>query len=85
MDPMAALRLRQYLRVPLATADAAQQVNELLAAHGIVPAQQVQAPGTLAMLTHETEEWRAAGAVRALTQHSAVCHEPVRMRVEALA
>ena len=85
MDPLDALRLRQYLRVPLATADAAQQVHEVLAAHGIAPALQVQAPGTLAMLTHETEEWRVAGAVRALAKHSAVRHEPVRMRVEALA
>lgn len=85
MEPLDALRLRQYLRVPLAAHDNAQQVRALLATHGISPAREVETPDALALLTEETEEWRMAGAVQALARHPGVREAPVRLRVEALA
>ncbi|MBX3653529.1 MAG: homoserine dehydrogenase [Ramlibacter sp.] len=83
--PLEALRLPQYLRVPLADAGAARQVREVLAAHGITPVQQDESPQALALLTSETEEWRAAGAVQDLARQPGVAAPPTRLRVEALA
>lgn len=85
MEPLDALRLRQYLRVALDRPQAAQQVRDVLAAHGIGLAQQVQTPDALVLLTHETEEWRVTGAMRALSHNGTGRSEPVRLRVEALA
>lgn len=84
MAPMAALRLRHYLRVPLAQTGAAEQVHKSLTAHGVVVAQQVQTTDTLVLLTEVIDEWRVLAAVEALAQLAGLRGEPVRLRVEAL-
>ncbi|MBX3585970.1 MAG: homoserine dehydrogenase [Ramlibacter sp.] len=88
MEPLQALRLRQYLRVPLTQAGSADDALQVLAAHGIAPDRQTQTPEALALLTQETEEWRMAAAVSELARRpgaGGTGREPVRLRVEALA
>jgi len=83
--PMASLRLRQYLRIALDAPDAAHDVLDALAGHGLVAEQHVETEGELALITNPVEEQVAARVVRALAQLSAVRGEPVRLRVEDLA
>jgi homoserine dehydrogenase len=84
VQPMAALRLRHYLRLPLRAASAAGEVLQVLAQHGVHAAQQEQCEDDLVVLTHRTDEQRISQALRHVALLPPLRAEPVRLRVEAL-
>ena len=83
VEPIAALKLRQYLRVPLAQADAAPAVLQLLGEHGVKALHRFEGEQDLALITREVEETQAERAVRAIG--ALARGDVVRLRVEELA
>lgn len=84
VEPMAALRLRHYLRCPLRAGAAADEVLHALAQHGVHAAQHEHVQDCLLVLTHRVEEQRVGAAMRHIAVLPQLQAEPVRLRVEAL-
>lgn len=84
VEPVAALRLRQYLRLPLRAASGAGDLLQALAQHGVHVAQHEQCGDDLVVLTHRTDEQRIAAAMRHVALLPQLRAEPVRLRVETL-
>jgi len=84
VSPMASLRLRQYLRMSLASLASAPEVLRALAGHDIEVVRHTESGNELALLTHPVEERRVAAAMRAVAELSCVSGVPVRLRVEDL-
>jgi homoserine dehydrogenase len=83
--PMASLRLRHYLRIPLATSVCVQEIFTALAGHDIQVERHVDTGSEMALLTRPVEEGRMAAAASALAELPCVRGGPARLRVEDLA
>ena len=79
VEPIAAWRGRHYLRVPLATPAAAQDVLEVLGRHGVKALHRYEGEREMALITREVEETRVVEAVAEWGEGV------VRLRVEDLA
>jgi homoserine dehydrogenase len=78
VQPIAALRGRHYLRVPLAVPAAAQEMLDVLGRHGVKALHRFEGEREMALITREVEE---AQVVRAVGELGA---QVVRLRVEDL-
>ena len=83
--PMASLRLRHYLRVPLHAPAAAPEIVRELANHDIEVEKYAASASDAVLLTRPVEEGRMAAAVEAIAKLQSVRGAPVRLRVEELA
>jgi homoserine dehydrogenase len=85
VEPIGALALPHYVRVPLAGEGAAARVLAALSAGGVQAARHEQAGQDLIVLTHPAGESVAREALREVAALPGVCAPPVRLRVETLA
>jgi homoserine dehydrogenase len=81
---LAGVRMRNYLRVPLADSNAGERVLDTLARHGVEAARGFQSYDMLVVLTREVAESHMAAAMQEVAGLRGVCARPARLRVEDL-